>query len=61
MARWEPVIGLEIHAELMTRTYHESQDKPTYLIKAILNESKAAEPAVIRRLSKFEPQSLRRP
>lgn len=53
------LIGLV--AELMTRTYHESQDKPTYLIKAILNESKATEPAVIRRLSKFEAQSSRRP
>ena len=30
-------------AELLTRTYHESQDKPTYLVKSIVNIS--TEPA----------------
>ncbi|MBI3940156.1 MAG: glycosyltransferase family 2 protein [Acidobacteria bacterium] len=48
-------------AELMTRTYHESQDKPTYLIKTVLGHSQAAEPQVIGRLSKFEAQGSRRP
>lgn len=27
-------------AELLTRTYHESQDKPTYLVKSIINVTK---------------------
>ena len=27
-------------AELLTRTYHESQDKPTYLVKSIINITK---------------------
>ncbi|HEY3128972.1 MAG TPA: glycosyltransferase family 2 protein [Acidobacteriota bacterium] len=33
-------------AELMTRTYHESQDKPTYIVKQILRTRRAAEPIV---------------
>jgi multisubunit Na+/H+ antiporter MnhC subunit len=31
-------------AELLTRTYHESQDKPVYLVK----ETRNVEPALVR-------------
>jgi hypothetical protein len=27
-------------AELLVRTYHEAQDKPTYTIREIINEEK---------------------
>ncbi|HEY2934873.1 MAG TPA: glycosyltransferase family 2 protein [Acidobacteriota bacterium] len=33
-------------AELMTRTYHESQDKPTYIIKTILNGKSEQKPQI---------------
>jgi glycosyltransferase involved in cell wall biosynthesis len=52
------LIGLV--AELMTRTYHESQDKPTYLIKGVITANRAAEPSTVRHLSRVEAQrSLR--
>ncbi len=36
-------------AELMTRIYHESQDKPTYIIKQVLKTRRTAEPVVSER------------
>jgi hypothetical protein len=31
-------------AELLVRTYHESQAKPTYTVRMVLNEQTAGEP-----------------
>ncbi|HEV8132794.1 MAG TPA: glycosyltransferase family 2 protein [Acidobacteriota bacterium] len=46
------IIGMQciligLIAELMTRTYHESQDKPTYLIRQILSTQHRAERALM--------------
>ena len=42
------LVTLGLLAELIARTYHESQDKPTYVIREIL-EAPAAERAVAGR------------
>ncbi|MGE5815446.1 MAG: glycosyltransferase family 2 protein [Acidobacteriota bacterium] len=47
------LVTLGLLAELQIRTYHESQDKPTYVIREILESSRAdtvaERPAVVRR------------
>ncbi|MBI4455930.1 MAG: glycosyltransferase family 2 protein [Acidobacteria bacterium] len=46
-------------AELITRTYHESQGKPTYIIKTVLNSNQAIDAQVVR-MNAVEIQESRR-
>lgn len=40
------LLTIGLLAELQARTYHESQDKPTYVIREILEAPESAEPAI---------------
>src|SRR5215212_6179012 len=42
------LVTMGLLAEIMARTYHESQDKPTYIIREILEEAELPRPVALK-------------
>jgi hypothetical protein len=42
------LVTMGLLAEIMARTYHESQDKPTYIIREIRETAEPARPVALQ-------------
>jgi hypothetical protein len=42
------LVTMGLLAEIMARTYHESQDKPTYIIREIRETAEPARPVALK-------------